>query len=112
MSDTDAKPRPITDPLKIFIESNSVQNFILFVIVVNAIVLGLQTSRNLSEASLAMLNLIDRIAPWTVFIHTATRLADQIHEGNKDSQENKLKPATPHPLIWRCKPRHRNHRRC
>lgn len=50
------------DRLRRFIESSQVQNFILFVIIINAIVLGLQTSPRLMEDYGGALNLIDKIA--------------------------------------------------
>ena len=74
MTEPSEPRRPITDPLKTFIEAHSVQNFILFVIVVNAIVLGLQTSRNLSEESLGMLSTIDRLALWIFVVELLIKM--------------------------------------
>jgi len=45
--------------LKITIESNAFQAFIIAVIVLNGVVLGIQTSRTLSPASIDILNYID-----------------------------------------------------
>ncbi len=68
------QPRPITDPLKTFIEAHSVQNFILFVIIINAIVLGLQTSRTISVETRAMLGWIDSIALWIFVIELLIKM--------------------------------------
>ncbi|MCH7573280.1 MAG: ion transporter, partial [Planctomycetes bacterium] len=50
------------DRLRRFIESSLVQNFILIVIIINAIVLGMQTSPGLMADYGVVLNLIDNIA--------------------------------------------------
>lgn len=47
--------------IKSLIESSRFQKFIIFVIIFNGIVLGLQTSRELSDATIDFLNLLDGI---------------------------------------------------
>lgn len=53
--------------IKNLVESSRFQNFIIFVIILNGIVLGLQTSRDLSQGTMALLHMVD-IACLTVFI--------------------------------------------
>lgn len=53
--------------IKSLVESPRFQNFIIFVIVLNGIILGLETSRDLSDGTMWLLHLADKIC-LTIFI--------------------------------------------
>ena len=53
--------------IKNLVESSRFQNFIIFVIVLNGIILGLETSRDLSDGTMWLLHLADKIC-LTIFI--------------------------------------------
>lgn len=47
--------------VKKLVESSRFQNFIIFIIVLNGIILGVQTSRDLSDGTIALLNMADKL---------------------------------------------------
>ena len=71
--DTEDKGSTI-DRLRSFIESSLVQNFILFVIIINAIVLGMQTSPALMADYGGILNLTDDVALYIFVIELLIKL--------------------------------------
>lgn len=61
--------------IKSLVESSRFQNFIIFVIVLNGIVLGLQTSRDLSDNTMGLLYMVDHLCLGIFIIELVMKLA-------------------------------------
>ena len=84
MNQVSATPTERPDPIRTFVESGSFQAFILFVIVVNAIVLGLATSSNIMERMGGWISVTDKVCLYIFIAEMFLKLLVYRHRYFKD----------------------------